>query len=121
MKKVLFIDRDGTLIREPEGDFQVDSLEKLEFLPAVFRNLYKIRHYTDYELVLVSNQDGLGTASFPEEDFRVPHQKFLEAFRNVGVEFDAIHIDPSLPEQTSPNRKPGTGMLTAYMEGEYAL
>ena len=121
MKKVLFIDRDGTLIREPATDYQVDSLEKLEFLPGVFRNLYKLRHYTDYELVLVSNQDGLGTDSFPEEDFQLPHQKFLEAFRNEGVEFDAIHIDPSLPEENSPNRKPGTGMLKVYLEGGYDL
>lgn len=121
MKKALFIDRDGTLIREPAGDYQVDSLEKLEYLPGVFRNLYKLRHYTDYELILVSNQDGLGTDSFPEEDFLLTHNKFLEAFRNEGVEFDAIHIDPSLPEEKSPNRKPGTGMLKAYMEGAYDL
>jgi imidazoleglycerol-phosphate dehydratase/histidinol-phosphatase len=109
------------LIREPEGDYQVDSLEKLEYLPGVFRNLYKLRHYTDYMLVVVSNQDGLGTASFPEEDFRLPHEKFLEAFRNEGVVFDAIHIDPSLPEENSPNRKPRTGMLTAYLEGDFDL
>jgi imidazoleglycerol-phosphate dehydratase/histidinol-phosphatase len=121
MKKVLFIDRDGTLIREPAGDFQVDSLEKLEYLPGVFRNLYRLRQHTDFELVLVSNQDGLGTDSFPMEDFRLPHDKFLEAFRNEGVEFDAIHIDPSLPKENSPNRKPRTGMLKAYMEGEYDL
>jgi imidazoleglycerol-phosphate dehydratase/histidinol-phosphatase len=121
MKKVLFIDRDGTLIREPEDDYQVDSLEKLEFLPGVFRNLYKLRHYTDYELVVVSNQDGLGTDAFPEEAFRLPHEKFLEAFRNEGIEFDAVHIDPSLPEENSPNRKPRTGMLTRYLEGAYDL
>jgi len=121
MKTALFIDRDGTLIKEPPGDFQVDSLEKLEFMPGVFRNLYKLRHFTDYELVVVSNQDGLGTNSFPEEDFRAPHEKFLEAFRNEGVEFDAIHMDPSLPEENSPNRKPRTGMLTKYMEGGYDL
>jgi len=121
MKKVLFIDRDGTLIKEPPEDYQVDTLEKLEFMPGVFRNLYKLRHYTDFELVVVSNQDGLGTESFPEEDFRAPHEKFLEAFRNEGVEFDAIHIDPSLPEENSPNRKPRTGMLTAYLEGDYDL
>jgi len=121
MKKVLFIDRDGTLIKEPAGDYQVDSLEKLEFLPGVFRNLYKLRHFTDYELVLVSNQDGLGTDSFPEEEFRLPHNKFLEAFRNEGVVFDAIHIDPSLPQENSPNRKPRTGMLKGYMAGAYDL
>jgi imidazoleglycerol-phosphate dehydratase/histidinol-phosphatase len=121
MKKVLFIDRDGTLIKEPPKDYQVDSLEKLEFIPGVFRNLYKLRQHTDFELVVVSNQDGLGTVSFPEEDFRVPHHKFLEAFRNEGVEFDAIFIDPSLPEENSPNRKPRTGMLTGYLEGDYDL
>ncbi|MDF1574233.1 MAG: bifunctional histidinol-phosphatase/imidazoleglycerol-phosphate dehydratase HisB [Bacteroidales bacterium] len=121
MKKVLFIDRDGTLIKEPPVDFQVDSLEKLVFMPGVFRNLYKLRQYTDYELVVVSNQDGLGTAAFPEEDFRAPHEKFLQAFRNEGVEFDAIHLDPSLPEENSPKRKPRTGMLSSYMQGEYDL
>jgi len=121
MKKVLFIDRDGTLIKEPPVDYQVDSLEKLEFMPGVFRNLYKLKHFTDFELVVVSNQDGLGTDVFPENDFSAPHEKFLEAFRNEGVEFDAIHIDPSLPEDNSPNRKPRTGMLTGYMEGGYDL
>ncbi|MCD4710731.1 MAG: bifunctional histidinol-phosphatase/imidazoleglycerol-phosphate dehydratase HisB [Bacteroidales bacterium] len=121
MKKVIFLDRDGTLIKEPPVDYQVDSLEKLEFMPGVFRNLYKLRHFTDYELVVVSNQDGMGTDSFPEEDFRAPHEKFLEAFRNEGVEFDAVHMDPSLPEENSPNRKPRTGMLTGYMEGGYDL
>jgi len=121
MKKVLFIDRDGTLIKEPPVDYQVDSLEKLEFIPGVFRNLHKLRQYTDYELVVVSNQDGMGTDVFPEEDFRAPHEKFLEAFRNEGVEFDAIHIDPSLPDENSPMRKPRTGMLTSYLEGDYDL
>jgi imidazoleglycerol-phosphate dehydratase/histidinol-phosphatase len=121
MKKVLFIDRDGTLIKEPPVDYQVDALEKLEFMPGVFRNLYKLRHYTDFELVVVSNQDGLGTAAFPEEDFLAPHNKFLEAFRNEGVEFDAIFIDPSLPEENSPRRKPRTGMLKDYLEGDYDL
>jgi len=121
MKKVIFLDRDGTLIREPAGDFQVDSLEKLEFIPGVFRNLYKLRHFTDFELVVVSNQDGMGTSAFPEEKFRLPHDKFITAFRNEGVEFDAVLIDPSLPEEQSPNRKPGTGMLQRYMEKDYDL
>jgi len=121
MKKVLFIDRDGTLIKEPPVDYQVDSLEKLEFMPGVFRNLYKLRHFTDYELLVVSNQDGLGTDSFPEADFKAPHEKFLEAFRNEGIEFDGIFLDPSLPEENSPNRKPSTGMLTSYLEGGYDL
>jgi imidazoleglycerol-phosphate dehydratase/histidinol-phosphatase len=121
MKKVLFIDRDGTLIKEPPADFQVDSLEKLEFMPGVFRNLYKLRQFTDFELVVVSNQDGMGTDAFPEAEFWAPHNKFLEAFRNEGVEFDAVHIDPSLPEDNSPNRKPRTGMLKTYMQGGYDL
>ncbi len=121
MKKVLFIDRDGTLIKEPPVDYQVDSLEKLEFMPGVFRNLYKLRQFTDFELVVVSNQDGMGTDAFPEADFWAPHNKFLEAFRNEGVEFDAVHIDPSLPEDNSPNRKPRTGMLKTYMQGGYDL
>ena len=121
MKKALFIDRDGTLIKEPLVDYQVDSLEKLEFMPGVFRNLHKLRHFTDFELVVVSNQDGMGTEAFPEADFRAPHEKFLEAFRNEGVEFDALHMDPSLPEENSPNRKPRTGMLTSYLKGGYDL
>ncbi len=120
-KRVIFLDRDGTLIKEPPDDYQLDSLEKLEFLPGVFRNLYKLRHFTGYELVVVTNQDGMGTAGFPEDDFRLPHDKFITAFRNEGVEFDAIHIDPSLPEDQSPNRKPGTGMLRQYLEGDYDL
>ncbi|MEN8158354.1 MAG: bifunctional histidinol-phosphatase/imidazoleglycerol-phosphate dehydratase HisB [Bacteroidota bacterium] len=120
-KRVLFLDRDGTLIKEPVEDLQVDSLEKLEFVPGVFRNLYKLRSFTDYELAMVSNQDGLGTASFPLEDHTPVHEKFLTTLRNEGVEFDAIHIDPSLPEENSPNRKPRTGMLTQYMGGGYDL
>jgi len=121
MKRVIFLDRDGTLIKEPPDDYQVDSLEKLEYLPGVFRNLHKIRNFTDYELVIVSNQDGMGTPSFPEEDFRIPHEKFLTAFQNEGVEFDAVFLDPSMPEENSPDRKPGTGMLKAYLQGDYDL
>jgi imidazoleglycerol-phosphate dehydratase/histidinol-phosphatase len=120
-KKVLFIDRDGTLVMEPPVDYQLDSLEKLEFCPGVFRNLYSIRKYTDYQLVIVSNQDGMGTDSFPEKDFLPPHEKFLKSFENEGVVFDEILIDPSMPEDRSPNRKPKTGMLTHYMDGEYDL
>jgi len=118
---LLFLDRDGTLIKEPPVDYQVDSLEKLEFVPGVFRNMHKIKNFTPFKLVLVSNQDGRGTPVFPEEDFRLPHDKFLEAFRNEGVEFDGEHIDPSLPGDNSPNRKPGTGMLQEYQQGEYDL
>jgi imidazoleglycerol-phosphate dehydratase / histidinol-phosphatase len=121
MKRVLFIDRDGTLIKEPETDFQVDSLEKLEFIPGVFRNMHKIANQLDYELVIVSNQDGLGTDSFPYKNFDLPHQKFLTAFANEGVFFDDIFVDPSLPEENSPNRKPGIGMLRKFIEGDYDL
>ena len=121
MKRVLFIDRDGTLIVEPPEDFQVDSLEKLEFMPGVFRNLYFIRKNFDYELVIVSNQDGLGTVSYPYEAFEKVQNKILKAFKNEGIEFDSIFIDPSLPEENSENRKPRTGMLKKYMTGEYDL
>lgn len=121
MKRVLFIDRDGTLVVEPPEDKQLDSLEKLEFVPGVFRNLGIIREKTDFEFVIVSNQDGLGTASFPTETFLPPQNKMLKAFSNEGIEFDAIHIDPSLPEENRPTRKPGTAMLTEYMNGDYDM
>ena len=120
-KRVIFLDRDGTLVKEPPIDMQLDSLEKLEFIPGVFRNLHKLRNFTDYQLVIVSNQDGLGTDSFPTEDFTPAHEKFLTAFRNEGVVFDAEHIDPSMPEENSPMRKPRTGMLSKYIEGDYDL
>ncbi len=121
MKKILFIDRDGTLIVEPTSDMQVDSLEKLEFIPGVFRNLYNIQKLTDFELVIVSNQDGLGTSSYPEETFWPAQQMMLKAFENEGVTFHKIHIDPTFPEENSPNRKPGTGMLKEYFSPEYDL
>ncbi len=121
MKKALFIDRDGTLILEPEITHQIDSLEKLEFYPGVFRNLYKISRFLDYELVIVSNQDSMGTAAFPYEDFIKPHEKFLQAFKNEGVVFSDILIDPSNPADNAPTRKPRTGMLTKYLSGEYDL
>jgi imidazoleglycerol-phosphate dehydratase/histidinol-phosphatase len=121
MKKVIFIDRDGTLIIEPSEDYQVDSLEKLEFYPHVFRYLYNIRHFTDYELVIVSNQDGLGTNSFPYKDFASPHEKMLAVFKSQGIEFDNILIDDSLPEDNAPTRKPRTGLLKKYMSGDYDL
>jgi len=121
MKKILFIDRDGTLIVEPQNDMQVDSLEKLEFIPGVFRNLYNIQKFLDFELVIVSNQDGLGTSSYPEETFWPAQQMMLKAFENEGIKFSNIHIDPSLPAENSPNRKPRTGMLKAYFSKEYDL
>jgi imidazoleglycerol-phosphate dehydratase / histidinol-phosphatase len=120
MKKILFLDRDGTLILEPE-DYQIDSLEKLEFYPGVFQWLSKIVRELDYELVMVSNQDGLGTPSFPEADFIKVQEKVLKAFENEGIVFSNIHIDPSFPEENSPNRKPRTGMLQQYIYGQYNL
>jgi len=121
MKRALFIDRDGTLVVEPPVDYQLDSLEKLEFLPNVFRNLYFIRKNLDFELVMVTNQDGLGTDSFPEDTFWPAHNKIVKAFENEGVVFDAILIDRSFPEENLPTRKPGTGMLTKYLAGDYDL
>jgi imidazoleglycerol-phosphate dehydratase/histidinol-phosphatase len=121
MKKVLFLDRDGTLIAEPPDIFQVDSLEKLEFIPGVFRNLFRIKQYMDYELVIVSNQDGLGTKSYPESVFEKVQSQMLLFFRNEGIEFDGIHIDRSKPEEKLPTRKPGIAMLGEYLKGEYDL
>jgi len=121
MKKVLFIDRDGTLIIEPSTDFQVDSLEKLEFYPDVFQNLSKIARELDFELVMVTNQDGLGTVSFPYEDFIKPHEKMLEAFKNEGIIFNDILIDKSFESENLPTRKPGIGMLGKYIYGDYDL
>jgi imidazoleglycerol-phosphate dehydratase/histidinol-phosphatase len=121
MKKVLFIDRDGTLIVEPPTDFQVDSLEKLEFLPAVFQYLGKIVKEFDYKLVIITNQDGLGTAAFPEDTFWPAQNKMLKAFENEGIVFDDILIDRSFPEDNAPTRKPRTGLLTQYLNGDYDL
>jgi imidazoleglycerol-phosphate dehydratase/histidinol-phosphatase len=121
MKKVLFIDRDGTLIFEPAHDPQIDSLEKLEFIPGMFAALAAIASSGQYELVMVTNQDGLGTDSFPERDFWPVQNKLLQALSGEGIRFSAIHIDRSLPYENKPTRKPGTGMLTSYLNGEYDL
>ncbi len=120
MKKALFIDRDGTLIIEPE-DFQIDSLEKLEYYPGVFKWLSQIAADTDFELVMVTNQDGLGTASFPEENFWPAHKKMIQALANEGIHFNDILIDRSFEEEKSPNRKPRTGMFGKYLKDEYDL
>ena len=114
MKKVLFIDRDGTIIVEPTEDFQVDSLEKLEFLPLAISSLKRLQDF-GYELVMVTNQDGRGTSSFPEEDFQKPHQKMLNILNKEGISFAEIFVDDSFPEANSPNRKPNTGLLTNYL------
>ena len=121
MKTALFIDRDGTLVIEPPVDYQLDSLEKLEFYPKVFNNLHFIRKNLDFEFVMVTNQDGLGTTSFPEETFWPAQNKILQAFENEGVAFDDILIDRSFPEDNAPTRKPRTGMLQKYLSGEYDL
>ena len=115
MKKVLFIDRDGTIVLEPEG-YQLDSLEKLEFFPKAFQYLAKIANELDYELAMVTNQDGLGTDSFPEDTFWPTQNFILKAFQNDGVLFDDIFIDRSFPEDNAPTRKPRTGMLTKYID-----
>ncbi len=121
MKKVLFIDRDGTLAIEPPIDYQLDSLEKLEFYPGVFQGLSKIVNELDYELVMVTNQDGLGTDSFPEDTFWPAQNKIIQAFENEGIEFAEILIDKSFPEDNAPTRKPRTGLLQKYIHGNYDL
>lgn len=120
MKKVLFIDRDGTLIKEPE-DLQVDSFKKLRLLPGVISNLSQIAAATDYELVMVSNQDGLGTESLPSENFYPVHNFLLELLANEGIKFAEVFIDGSFEHENKPTRKPNTGMLTHYMNGSYDL
>ena len=121
MKKVLFIDRDGTLVIEPPIDFQLDSLEKLEYYPKVFQNLARIVAELDYELVMVTNQDGLGTDSFPENTFWPTQNKIIQAFENEGIVFSDVLIDSSFPEQNLPTRKPGVGMLQQYIKANYDL
>ena len=120
MKRALFIDRDGTILVEP-ADEQIDSYEKFRFVPWVIRNLHFIRTKLDFEFVLVSNQDGLGTDSYPEADFWPTHNLMLDTLRSEGVEFDDQLIDRSFPEDNLPTRKPGTAMLGKYMTGEYDL
>lgn len=120
-KRVLFIDRDGTIIVEPPVTFQVDTVDQIEFLPAVIRNLYFIRTKLDFEWALVTNQDGLGTPVYPQENFDVVQTKFVQILKNEGVEFDKIFIDKSFPEDNLPTRKPGTAMLTEYFSDEYDL
>ncbi len=121
MKKVLFIDRDGTLILEPPIDFQVDSFEKLQFYPKVFSGLGKIARELDFELVMVTNQDGLGTAAYTYESFIGPHTLMVEALRTEGIEFAEECIDRTFPEENAETRKPRTGLLTKYFNGEYDL
>jgi imidazoleglycerol-phosphate dehydratase/histidinol-phosphatase len=121
MNPLLFIDRDGTLIVEPPITFQTDRLELLEFYPKVISNLHLIAAKSDFRLIMVSNQDGLGTIAYPQEAFDLVQQKMLQCLENEDIHFDAIHIDPSLPEDNSPDRKPRIGMLKDYLKGDYDI
>ena len=116
-KKVLFIDRDGVIVKET----QVDSFEKIEYIPHVFEALREISRRTDYLLVMVSNQDGVGTPSFPYESFIGPAERILDTLRGEGIVFDDINIDFSLPEDGCPGRKPGTAMIDSYRSDAYDM
>ncbi|MDA9364469.1 bifunctional histidinol-phosphatase/imidazoleglycerol-phosphate dehydratase HisB [Flavobacteriaceae bacterium] len=120
MKKLLFIDRDGTLIKEP-ADYQIDAFEKLVFYPYVFQYLAKIARELDFELVMVSNQDGLGTDSFPENTFWPVQNFIIDSFEREGVVFSEVIIDKTFASENAPTRKPGTALLAAYMDGSYDL
>lgn len=127
LQKILFIDRDGTLIEEPE-DEQIDSFGKLKFVKGLFKNLGVIRSKLDFRFVMVSNQDGLGTSSFPEDTFWPVHNFIMRTLEGEGITFDDVLIDRHFPEDNSPCRKPGTGMLTEYinnpcydMQGSYVI
>lgn len=117
LRKALFIDRDGVIVRE----MQVDSYEKIHFIPHVIEALREIRRRTDYEFVMVSNQDGVGTPSFPLDDFLPVHEKIMEVLDGEDIVFDDVNIDYSLPEDGCPGRKPGTAMLQSYLDGDYDL
>ncbi len=120
-QKLLILDRDGTLVIEPPEDYQLDSLEKLEFYPKVFQYLARIVQELDYQLVMITNQDGLGTDSFPEETFWPAHEKVMKAFANEGITFVDVLIDRTFARENAPTRKPNTGLMTHYMQGGYDL
>ena len=119
-KRVLFIDRDGTIIKET-ADEQIDAFDKIVFYPKAFTYLGKIAKELDYELVMITNQDGLGTDVFPEETFWHVHNFILKSFENEGVVFDKVFLDRTFPEDKAPTRKPGTGLLTEYFSNDYDL
>ncbi|MCJ8163678.1 bifunctional histidinol-phosphatase/imidazoleglycerol-phosphate dehydratase HisB [Pontibacter sp. E15-1] len=121
MKKALFIDRDGTILIEPKTDFQVDSFEKFAFVPKSISNMARIFHELDYEFVMVTNQDGLGTDSYPEDTFWPYQNKMLEVLESEGIKFDEILIDRSFEHEGLETRKPGIGMMKSYLAGEYDL
>jgi len=118
LKRVLFIDRDGTIVKEAPPTYQLDSFEKLEFYPGVFQYLRKIATDFQYEFVMVTNQDGLGTPGFPESSFWPVHNFIMTTFKNEGIEFAAVLIDKTFPADGATTRKPGTGMLTSYLNDE---
>ncbi|MEO1416450.1 MAG: bifunctional histidinol-phosphatase/imidazoleglycerol-phosphate dehydratase HisB [Bacteroidota bacterium] len=120
-KRIIFLDRDGTLIKEPPEDYQVDSLEKLSLLPGVIRSLYELQQQMDVVWVMITNQDGLGTESFPEETFWPAHNKMMELFEQEGITFDEVIIDRTFAHENKPTRKPETGLVTHYMTGDYDL
>jgi imidazoleglycerol-phosphate dehydratase/histidinol-phosphatase len=120
MKKVLFIDRDGTIVEEP-ADFQVDAFEKVKFLPGVITALAKIARELDFALVMVTNQDGLGTPAFPEETFTPVHEFIIGTLASEGIVFTDVFVDRTFPADNAPTRKPKTGMLTKYLSGGYDL
>ena len=120
MNRLLIIDRDGTILVEPPVDFQIDSIAKTDFVPGAISGMKAISSL-GYELVMCSNQDGLGTKSFPMEDFLPPQEMMLKVFASEGVCFDDILIDPTMPEENAPTRKPGIGMFGKYLAGEYDL
>jgi imidazoleglycerol-phosphate dehydratase / histidinol-phosphatase len=120
MKRVLFIDRDGTLIQEPQNE-QVDNFEEFRYLPGVFTHLGRIARLLPYELVIVTNQDGLGTPAFPEETFWPVQNRMIETFGQEGIHFSDVLIDRSFESENLPTRKPGTGMMQRYMNGDYDL
>ncbi|MEO9870701.1 histidinol-phosphatase [Ekhidna sp.] len=119
MRPILFIDRDGTIIQEADGN--IETIEKLDFLPEALYYLKKIKEETNYLFVMVTNQDGLGTEAFPAHEFWPLHNFIIRLLETEGIHFDAVHIDEHFEKDNHPNRKPGTGMLKEYMEGDYDL
>lgn len=120
-KRVLFIDRDGTIVMEPPVDYQLDSLDKLQFVPKVFKSLSFIKEHTNFEFVMATNQDGLGTESFPEDTFWPSHNLILKTLEGEGIVFDNILIDRSMPADNAPTRKPRTGMFPQYLTDDYDM
>lgn len=120
MQPILFIDRDGTIIQETK-DEKIETIDKLDFLPEALYYLKKIKEETGYLFVMVTNQDGLGTAVFPDHEFWPVHNFIMRLLETEGIHFDAVHIDEHFEKDGHPNRKPGTGMLAEYMKGEHDL